>query len=255
MPRPTCPRLGTLRTDGPSVSSDLAASQPRPPAQGDRECLGRPPELWRTGLGSWHSDPGLRGAGWIWAAAAVGEAGAWAGDVPAAPRLPAAARACDTGPSGASGVWGRSVSRSRGSTEVKATLICCPLSEPSAVTRVVRGQPLPSLRVTATVSYPPAPRAGSHSPRGARLVVGPGGVQRGGCVWPGHSTGDPRPRAHTSEPHRVLAAGGAEAIGAGAGGLPRGDGRGGPPQDVLLRVSAITEDEPHAPGGGVPTLC
>lgn len=136
---------------------------------------------------------------------------------------------------------------------MKATLICCPLSEPSAVTRVVRGQPLPSLRVTATVSYPPAPRAGSHSPRGARLVVGPGGVQRGGCVWPGHSTGDPRPRAHASEPHRVLAAGGAEAIGAGAGGLPRGDGRGGPPQDVLLRVSAITEDEPHAPGGGVPT--
>lgn len=38
----------------------------------------------------------------------------------------------------------------------------------------------------------------------------------------------------------------------GAGGLPRGDGRGGPPQDVLLRVSAITEDEPHAPGGGFP---
>lgn len=72
-------------------------------------------------------------------------------------------------------------------------------------------------------------------------------------MWPGHSTGDPRPRAHASEPHRVLAAGGAEAIGAGAGGLPRGDGRGGPPQDVLLRVSAITEDEPHAPGGRVPT--
>lgn len=126
--------------------------------------------------------------------AAVGEAGAWAGDVPAAPRLPAAARACDTGPSGASGVWGRSVSRSRGSTEVKATLICCPLSQLSAVTRVVRGQPLPSLRVTATVSYPPAPRAGSHSLQGRPAGGGArrGAAGRAACgqgtalVTPGH---------------------------------------------------------------------